>query len=100
MNNTISEGNSEVLKSGYIIAIVFVVSVSLVFIIICIKDCYKSFRDKQFITSVNVQRCKKDCSYDDLVIMEKKINNYYHKKYNIPPTISILPTNISKSSYV
>ena len=100
MNHTISEGNSEVLKPGYVIAIVFVVFVILVFIIICIIDCYKSCRDNQFIKSLNVQRCKKDCSYHDLVIMEKKINNYYHKKYNIPPTISILPTNISKSSYV
>ena len=100
MNHTINEGNGEVLKRGYILAIFFVGLVISILIIAYMIDCYKSWRDNQFIKSLNVQRCKQKCSYNDLVIMEKKINNYYHKNYNIPPTISILPTNISKASYV
>ena len=71
MNNTISEGNSEVLKSGYVIAIVFVGFVILVFIIAYIMEWYKSCRDRQFF--------KKYCSKKH---MDKKINNF------IPPIIS------------
>ena len=72
MNNTLSEGNSEVLKPGYVIAIVFAGFVILVFIIAYIISPKKH--------------------------MDKKINN--NTTNFIPPIISLLPTNISKSSYV
>ena len=75
MNNTISEGNSEVLKSGYVIAIVFVGFVILVFIIAYIMEWYKSCRDSQFF--------KKYCSKKH---MDKKINN--NTTSFIPPIIS------------
>ena len=100
MNHTINEGNSEVLKRGYVLAIFFVGLVISILIIAYMIDCYKSFRDNQFIKSLNAQKCKQKCSYDDLAITDKITHNYYHNKSNIPPTISILPTNISKSSYV
>jgi len=71
MNNTISEGNSEVLKPGYVIAIVFAGFIISVFSIAFIIDRYNSCRDSQFF--------KKYCSKKH---MDKKINNF------IPPIIS------------
>ena len=83
MNHTINEGNSEVLKRGYVVAIFFVGLVISILIIAYMIKWYNDYRDSQFY--YNSRFFNKDCS------MDKKINN---------PTISILPTNISKASYV
>ena len=64
MNNTISEGNGEVLKPGYVIAIVFAGFVILVFIIAYIISCRDSPKKH----------------------MDKKINN--NNTNFIPPIIS------------